>query len=204
MRRGFTLIELLFSMVIIAVAFSVLPKILQLSAKTSTQSLREEAIYNAIAYMGLIKSTAWDEENTKTDDILLTDSPSYSCGASTSYYRKGSFVGSRSCMDSKTASTALGSEGGDLDDIDDFGMIVAKNSTNTREYNLTVSVQYMDDIQLAQSQYPNTASSASTNTKYVTISVKPTKKAATLGSSLLNLSFYTHNIGQQRINRRSW
>jgi len=71
-RDGFTLIELIFSMVIIAIAFTVFPKILQLATKVSVQNLKEEAMYNAVAYIGLIKSTAWDENNTISDNILIS------------------------------------------------------------------------------------------------------------------------------------
>jgi len=213
MRRAFTLIELIFSMVIIAIAFSVLPKILQLAVKSSTTSLKEEAMYNAVAYVGLIKSTAWDESNTEVDDILLVasdwnseDDP-YDCNTTTGY-RTGGMKGSRNCFHEQNASLTLGSESSDTntyrDDMDDFITLTAKNYNSSREYNLSVEVDYVDDIALDATQYSNTQSTDSTNTKRITVTVKPNKKSNVLGNTFVKVSFIAQNIGQIRVKRRVW
>jgi len=207
MRKAFTLIELIFSMVIIAIAFSVLPKILQLSIKSATTSLKEEAMYNAVAYVGLIKSTAWDEQNTKFDDILLvTDGNSvYDCNTTTGY-RTGGMIGSRNCFHKKDAS-ALGSDANDNnipDDMDDFVTLAATNYNSSRDYDLNVSVRYIDDIAPSASQYTITQNSASTNTKYITVFVKANKKGKVLGNTFVKIPFIAQNIGQVKINRRFW
>ena len=207
MKKAFTLIELIFSMVIIAIAFSVLPKILQLSIKSSTTSLKEEAMFNAVAYVGLIKSTAWDEENTKIDDILLVTAGNsvYDCNQTTGY-RRGGMKGSRNCFGKKYASV-LGSDSNDLDDMDDFITLNAKNYNSSRDYNLTVTENYIDDITLNATQYtitypPNATDT--TNTKLITVTVQANKKGNVLGNSFVKIPFIAQNIGQIKVNRRVW
>ena len=204
MRKAFTLIELIFSMVIIAIAFSVLPKILQLAVKSSTTSLKEEAMYNAVAYVGLIKSTAWDENNTEVDDILIVKSgdSAYDCNTTTGY-RVGGMKGSRNCFHEKNAST-IGSDDNDRDDMDDFVTLTANNYNNSRDYNLSVEVDYVDDIALDATQYSNTQNTDSTNTKLITVTVKTNKKSKTLGTAFVKIPFIAQNIGQITVKRRVW
>ncbi len=203
MKKAFTLIELIFSMVIIAIAFSVLPKVLYMASKNATTSLKEEAMYNAIAYAGLIRASAWDESNTEVDDILLVasdwnseDDP-YDCNTSTGY-RIGGFVGSRNCLEDKNAS-ALGSDGGDLDDIDDFASVSAKNSNSSRQYDVNATITYVGDT-----FFTTATSSSLTNSKRIKIIVYPKKKASELGNAFVQLNFTLYNLGQLRVNKRSW
>jgi prepilin-type N-terminal cleavage/methylation domain-containing protein len=206
MRKGFTLIELILSMVIIAIAFTVLPKILQLAAKVNTQSVREESMYNAIALVGLIQSTPWDENNTEVDDILLVKSgdSDYTCSND---YRVGGFYGSRNCKNAKDAST-LGSDSNDdnsNDDMDDFSSVTAQNYNNSREYNLSVSVNYVDDIAMSDgSAFSTNTQSDSTNTKYIVISDKSNKKQGVLRDTIATFHFHAMNIGQIQVNKRAW
>ncbi len=203
-KSAFTLIELILSMVIIAIAFTVLPKIMQLAAKVSVQNIREEAMYNAVAYIGLIKSTAWDEKNTEVDDILHVSAgdSSYVCNSITTY-RIGGFDGSRNCRNNKNAS-AIGKDGNDLDDMDDFVTITAKNMTDSRNYDLNISVTYVTDIAENSDIFSSIPKSGTTNTKEINVTVIVNKKQAALGNSLVRMSFTAQNIGQLRINRRSW
>ena len=204
-KSAFTLIELILSMVIIGIAFTVLPKILQLASKVSVQNVREEAMYNAVAYIGLIKSTAWDENNTEVDDILHTNSGDYDCNNSTGY-RIGGFDGSRNCKNDYNASINLESDNNDLDDMDDFkdANISAENNTNSREYDLNVTVNYVADIAEDDEKFSSTEQSDTSNTKEINVTVIVNKKQSVLGDSLVHMSFTTQNIGQQNINRRSW
>ncbi|SFV68949.1 hypothetical protein MNB_SM-6-1081 [hydrothermal vent metagenome] len=206
-KTAFTLIELIFSMVIIAIAFTVFPKILQLATKVSVQNVKEEAMFNAVAYIGLIKSTAWDENNTVSNDILITSNgdSSYDCNTS-SGYRAGGFIGSRNCEDNLSAS-ALGIDSDDNgfhDDMDDFSAIDVNNDTDSRDYNLTVNVNYVTDIALNSETFSSSSASATTNTKEINVTVEVNKKTSALGDSFVKISFISNNIGQQQINRRSW
>jgi prepilin-type N-terminal cleavage/methylation domain-containing protein len=203
-KSAFTLIELIFSMVIIAIAFTVLPKIMQLSTKVSTQGVREEAMYSGIALLGLIHATAWDENNTDVDDILIVSdgNSAYECGSNN--YRVGGFFGSRNCQHHEDAS-ALGSDDGDLDDMDDFTTLTASNYNNSREYNLSVNVNYVTDIDESDnSAFSATTNSDTTNTKYITVAVKSAKRSKTLGKTLATFTFHAMNIGQITVNKRAW
>ncbi len=210
-KPAFTLIELIFSMVIIGIAFTVLPKILQLAAKVSVQNVREEAMYNAVAYIGLIKSTAWDENNTVVDDILHVNAgdSDYDCNSSASNpIRKGGFTGSRNCKNDKNASILLGMEGNDnniSDDMDDFNSTTAKNDTNSRNYDLNVTVKYVTDIAENSPTFSSQGqTNKTTNTKEINVTVEVNKKQTALGTSLVKMSFTAQNIGQQQISYRNW
>jgi len=88
--------------------------------------------------------------------------------------------------------------------MDDFGTIDAKNDTNSRDYNLSVIVKYVDDIAMDSENFSSTQNSGTTNTKEINITVNVNKKASALGNSFVNMSFIAQNIGQQIVNRRSW
>lgn len=216
-KSAFTLIELIFSMVIIAIAFSVLPKIMQMATKVSTQSVREESMYAAVALMGLIQSTAWDEKNTEYDDILLVDDgdSDYECSINSTddyyHYRIGGFKGSRNCKNEVKASDLADNDSNDgdyKDDMDDFDAVIASNYNDSREYNLTVSVAYVKDIEESNGSAftvdEPSDTTDSTNTKYIVIEDKSKKKANVLRNTIVKLSFHAMNIGQIQINRRAW
>ena len=205
-RNALTLIELILSMVIIAIAFSVLPKMILMSQKISKQSIKEEAIYSAVALMGLIKSTAWDENNTNYDDILITSGDSaYNCSDSTNFIRVGGFRGSRNCDNNITSST-LGSDSGEppYDDMDDFSAITSQN--DYREYNLSVTTAYVSDPSASDTNitFSDTPLSNSTNLKYIDITIIPKTKAGVLGNNIGHFYIYASNIGQTQINKRAW
>ncbi|BAF70679.1 hypothetical protein [Nitratiruptor sp. SB155-2] len=216
MRKALTLLELIFSMVIIAIAFTVFPKILQVSAKTSIHALKEEALYQAVALMGLVKTLPWDERNTLFDDYLFSDQGSSDYECSTSFggapiYRKGGFVGSRNCKHHQNATSALGMEANDKsvpDDVDDFvslSPVTVQNFNATRQYELNISISYINDLSLSGSDFTTNSATSSTNTKYITIAVSPlTKRSAFAGKTLAQIWYFSENIGQTRIRRLPW
>lgn len=204
MRRGMTLIELVFSMVIIALAFTVLPKILQVAGKSAKTTLKEEAMYNAVALMGLVRSLAWDERNTKTDQILTVTAGDlkYRC-PDWEIYRKGGFVGSRNCKDQFSASN-IGDDGdSEPDDIDDLdgNNTPLTNFNSSREYNASVEVRYVQDY---DTQFSSSSVSGTTNVKRVTIEVVPSAKREILSERFAKIDYFASNIGQLRIFRVPW
>lgn len=208
MKKSFTLIELIFSMVIIAIAFTVLPKVLQISANVSVKSLKEEALFSAVALMGYMRATAWDEQNSEYDDILKVTKgdDDYNCSDDT-YIRQGGFIGSRNCKNQLDASSSLGSDSDDNgvnDDVDDFSSVIASNYNNSREYNLSVSVKYVEDISLSEEKFNIAQAPETTNTKYVIIDINSTKPEKTSGRNIARLKFWMFNIGQIQINRIPW
>ncbi len=213
MRRSLTLIELIFSMVIIAIAFTIFPKILQVSAKSGAITLKEEAMYNAIALMGLIRSLPWDEKNTKEDDILLVDKGDaiyecrYALGGGDTIYRRGGFVGSRNCQHKESASS-IGSDSDDSapDDIDDFNGIrqVATNKYGKRSYILEANVSYIKDFKKEPVNFDVAPTSTTTNVKFITISLYAKHLQKALGKKIASFWYISSNIGQLRVNSMVW
>jgi hypothetical protein len=205
--------ELIFSMIIIAVAFIVFPKVIQMSAKSGTYTLKEEAMYNALALVGLMKNLPWDEKNSDYDDILLTNGDAayecaYAFADSASIYRKGSFVGSRNCRHKLNASATLGLEEASVDeadDLDDFAAysVVAENRTGTRRYRLEASVRYIRDLAPSEQLFSTAASADMTNLKYVEVNATPLTKAKDL-EGLAKFWYISSNIGQLRIFSAPW
>ena len=213
MRRALTLIELIFSMVIIAIAFTIFPKILQVSAKSGSITLKEEAMYNAIALIGLIRALPWDEKNTQVDDILVTDSGDvlyecrYALGGGDSIYRRGGFIGARNCQHKASASKIGGdSDDSDPDDIDDFnGMSkIATNIYGKRSYVMDVNISYVGDFKGEPIEFNTSPSTASTNVKFIKVSLYAQNLQKTLGKRLASFWYISSNIGQLRINSMAW
>ena len=212
MRRSMTLIELIFSMVIIAIAFTVFPKIIWISAKTSKTMLKEEAMYSGVALIGLIKSLPWDEKNTLFDDILLVDSGSsqyecsYSLGSGGDIYRKGGFLGSRNCRN-KIKASGIGDDGESIyDDIDDFDGydINATDESGKRRYTLHVDVDYIEDMDKDGGSFTKNDSTLTTNTKYIELNITAQTLQSELGSHIASFWYVSSNIGQLMVNRLQW
>ena len=53
-KNAFTLVELIFSIVIIAIVFTVVPKLMFATTKTMEVSIKEDGLFAAIALMGNI------------------------------------------------------------------------------------------------------------------------------------------------------
>ena len=158
MKKAFSLIELVFTIVIIALVFSVIPRIIQISNKSLEFSKKEDAIFNLMAKAMDISLKEFDENNTQTDDILLVNNPPkyvLDCNSS-SGYRVGGFVGSRSCKNDYFVS-AIGPDSNEppYDDVDDYNGS-EENTTNDGRvyYTLKMYAGYTDEFR--KDDYNNT------------------------------------------------
>lgn len=188
-RSGFTLIELIFSTVIIAIVFTVVPKLLFVTTKTMEFSIKEDGLFAAMALMGNIIRLPWDE-NTLAAQGKILDTDANSCND----YRIGGFVGSRNCIDSDAAATpkaAFGSSGvyGDIDDYDAYTTATISGRTS---YTLDAEVTYAD------SGFNTVA--GSDEVKKVEVRVSSTSKT-TLCSSFF---YHSANLGHVQINKQAW
>jgi type II secretory pathway pseudopilin PulG len=135
-RRAIAMIELIFSIVVMGIAMSAIPMLVNRSAQSIYTSLQQEAIAAATTQISTIISAQWDHADTNTTEggpILLTESSQLSlCSAagdaqpagvtsSSGRYCKGTQSGN-----SYNADTSFGTEGttyesqGHYDDIDDY------------------------------------------------------------------------------------
>lgn len=196
MRKGVTLIELIFSMVIIAIVFTVVPKIMFASNKSMQLSIKEDASSNAYALMGSILKLDWDENTTKAGKILDTDA--HKCDE-TIGYRIGGFAGSRNCKDSTDSASSFGKDTNEAsndesDDVDDYSgydrnvSVVGKN-----RYNLTVSLRYTDE---------NYNTSSTDELKEINVTVTSLSKKSEGFKS--HFFFYSANLGHIQIKSEPW
>jgi len=76
MKKSFSLIELIFTIVIIALIFTTIPKIMYSTNQSFEFTLKEDGIFNMIANTQDIANQEWDENNTDSQDyqynILIT------------------------------------------------------------------------------------------------------------------------------------
>ncbi len=215
MRRGLTLIELIFTMVIIAIVFTVIPKIVLTLNKSDAFSIRQDALFNGISMMHMISNMPWDKENVDSRDILETKSTNseFDCNSSNGY-RIGGFIGSRTCFNDLNASlinTAKhnNADATDFDDIGDF------NNADIRAnyYDLNISVSYILDsnnsvfitngsnmvVDLNNSNNALTT----TNLKNITIVVNYSGKRGK-PRRLTQFDYVSANIGQMIFYKREW
>ena len=213
MRKGLSLIELVFTIVIIAMVFTVIPKIVFALGKSDEFSIRQDALFNGMTLMQMITHLSWDENSTTSNDILVTQGDaSFTCNDTTGYYRIGGFRGSRNCENNVSVRGTLGADGAEnnttFNDIDDFNGV----DINTSIYSLHVSTRYIADTftytPLNQNARINLSSSVmplSTNIKYVDINITyQGQKAALRGNTISQFSFASANIGKFFLNKRAW
>ena len=187
MRRGLTLIELIFSMVIIAIVFTVVPKIVFASNKSLQLSVKEDALFSAVTLIGYIAKLPWDEHTMATDGGIL-DAGGVTCN--TNGYRIGGFVGSRNCLDNDGSSiwdvsAVMKKEGDDYNDTDDYNGDMQETNGGRFDYNLSTSVTQTGDI------------------KNIVVVVSATDKR--LGDNFQARFFYDSvNLGHIQINKRTW
>jgi len=198
MRKGMTLIELIFSMVIISIVFSIVPKIIFASNKSMELSMKEDALFNAYTLMGSITKLAWDE-NTLTDGkILATAELAGTSSDCASNDRKvGNLYGSRNCVDSTDSASSIGLETDDYNDIDDYDGYDENVSVNGKNrYSLSVAVNYVDD------DYDNASTTDTKELKEIEVLVKSiNNKTKGFESSFF---YYSANLGHIQIKKELW
>lgn len=215
MRRALTLIELILATVIIGIVFTVIPRLIHAINQTSQTAVKEEAMYNAMTLMGAIINLPWDENNTVHGQILQVThgNAAYECNT-TGGYRIGGFIGGRNCIEpfgTDYNATALGAEGNDMNDIDDYTLAIDTDSNCSRSvgeklYTLTPTIVYVADpapMGTAILSAAPLAAGTKSNTKYVTVKVGYHPDNRHSGCISL-LQYHAFNIGTAQINSIPW
>ena len=193
MRRGFTLIELIFTIVIIGVVFTVIPKIIFSVNRGFELSVKEEALYMASAFVGHISTLAWDE-NTINRDGKILDANGVECNSSTGphkegFYRVGGFIGSRNCIGWQNSSDWKPTDSIDLvngyyNDIDDYNGYSEEVDGKRENYKINVNVIRDRDIKK--------------------VIVKISSSNSSKGSFSSSFIYESANIGWSKINSKIW
>lgn len=222
MRKALTLIELILSMVIIGIVFTIIPRLIQSMNQSAQVTIKEEAMYNAMALMGAIINLPWDENNTvegtnvARDQILqvIPNNPDYDCN-STKSYRKGGFIGGRNCRSPSDgtiwSASSLGLEGIDMNDVDDYAADIYTDNNCSRVngkklYTLIPIVHYVKDpaptgaITLSDENQTG----ITTNTKRIIVKVGYHGDSKFAGQCIAALEYHAFNIGQIQIYSQPW
>jgi len=208
MKKGFSLIELLFTMVIVAFAFSVIPKIIELNNKTLSYAKKEDALYILISKTIDISVKEYDENNIGYDGILLVHNPPekiLDCNLS-SGYRVGGFVGSRQCPDEVYESSDFqDANEPPYDDVDDFNNYSEDIEHGHTKYTLKATAGYTDewdessyDSQSLDFKFTSTSNDTLTNIKRVEVSIYDKK------GKIASLKYYSANIGHIKTQSEEW
>jgi len=208
MRKALSLIELIFTIVIIAIVFTVIPKVVLSLNKADSFAVRQDALFNGISMVSMLSKLPWDENNTISSDVLQVSSTNFECNA-TLGRRVGAFISSRNCEQNLSA-TSLGSDGESdynlYNDIDDF---VSENNITADPYRLTSRVVYLSDnftktgTKITFDLSSNSESNSSTNLKKLDITVYYAGKRGQ-ERQLTQFNYVSSNIGQMTLNKRSW
>lgn len=207
MRKGLTLIELILSMVIIGIVFTVIPRLIMSMNQAAQTTVKEEAMYNAVALMGAIINLPWDNNNTQNSQILnVTDGYSnYDCNATTGYRRIGGFVGGRNCraLNDGTynfnASIDFNDNDGLFNDIDDYN-----NSTIDTNGSCTSGSKNLYKIATTVAYLPEKSIPLNGTTNTKTIQVKVGYNDGKHTGCITDLNYTSYNIGNIQINSRTW
>jgi len=143
MRRGLSLIELIFTIVIIAIVFTVIPKVVLSLNKADSFAVRQDALFNGVSMVSMISKLPWDEANSNSPDVLHVDSLNFTCSTST-FRRVGGFIGSRNCDENLTSTLGKNGEASydEYNDLDDFK---DENNITAKPYRLETEVTYLTD-----------------------------------------------------------
>jgi len=198
-RRGLTLIELIFTMVIVAVVFTVIPKLIQSFAQTGEVAIKEDALFNAISQMALITAYPWDggdEANASYIRTTANGHPDFNC--TTTGYRQGGFVGGRRCGPNPPSAKLIADS--EPPSIGDFDGNVTETFENCADdlYEMITTVVYVEDDDL------DTNATQTTNSKHIKVRVDYHDNFTRGSGCITQLETYSYNIGLATINSRAW
>jgi uncharacterized protein involved in tolerance to divalent cations len=196
------MIELIFAIVIIAITVISLPMMTQTTAKGVEGNLVQEAIFAASAELNQAVSYYWDENSLQSANSLsrVVWTSSTDCDTSTKL-RPGHINQTlhRRCIDDNSSRpSALGSDSGDLDDIDDinataheiFVNYIASSDSYKEAYKSTINVSYSDFGTITQ---------ASKNIKKIEVTITDSKN-----NPITSLKTYSANVGEIDYHKRSY
>jgi len=217
MRPAIAMIELIFSIVIMGIVMMSAPMLISTAAKSTTVALQQEGIHQAVSRMNMIMTYEWDQNDTNESCIPpvlhVTAGDNDLDVSGTTARRRGVPASSKShtfkCLSEDfNASTTLGIEGTENNDIDDFGSAsLGLNSTGVggKDYieqttiQIDYAVGYVDDTASYNSKtfaynFPKTAPTGTSNIKAMRLTLTSTSTADELQKTII-LNAFSCNIG---------
>jgi len=222
-RPAVAMIELIFALVIMGLVLMSAPRLINVAAQSGYITIQQEAINEAASQANMVMGYYWDE--AVTDDIYAPSVLKVTAGNDdlnengTGGYRKGtpslskrSFV--RSDGSRLSASTSLGPEGGDRDDLDDFKgdtnlTLISVSSADYIEgstIKIHTDIAYISDTPSGGNFTPNgihiiwyspnfsSTAAGTTNVKRITVTLTSTSGIEELAKNI-KLNAFSCNIG---------
>lgn len=214
-RPAVAMIELIFAIVVMGIVMMSAPMLISTAAQSVSVALQQEGINEGSSRVSMIMTYAWDEQGTNdscTPSVLLTTAGDLELGNTGDHRRIGVPVDSNSrtflCGTTElNASTALGSEAGDRDDLDDFGNTSlaldttgtgGKNYIETTTVSLATTISYISDAANYNSATitytPGGTPGGTTSIKNIAVTVTSTSGTSELAKTIIFRAF-SCNIG---------
>lgn len=229
-RPAIAMIELIFAIVIMGIVMMSAPMLISTAAKSSIVAMQQEGINEAASRVHMIMGYAWDENNTQDNyipPILQVSAGDASLDVSGTTGRRigtplessRTFILSDTNNSELNASTSLGADAGDADDIDDFigDINLTEVASATVDYtekstiNINTAIAYIPDGTYVPngaktiSFTPNftAAPGGTTNVKGITVTLTSTDTVnADILEKTIILRAFSCNIGGYELEER--
>ena len=223
-RKAIAMIELIFAIAVMGIALMSVPNLISIAAKSGYVSMQQEAIATAASHFNLIMTKQWDENNVIDTATGITSTVIlHTLGSSSLVARAGAKTRTYTMPlgTEANASTTIGSESNDFDDMDDYADtnmtlrtfstadngdiidtdIIIKTHVNyandatsgANDYNITQSIQY---------NFSPAPIFHTTNIKAITTKLTTNNTATELAKEI-HLYGFAVNIGAYEPARRS-
>lgn len=227
LRPAIAMIELIFAIVIMGIVLMSAPMLISTGTQSTFVALQQEGINEAASRVNMVMGYAWDEQNTQENYLFpvlhVTSGDSAFDESGTTARRVGTPMTSQRTFilsdadNSDLNASALGSDSGDQDDIDDFGGTSLVNiEAATIDYsekstvNIATGIAYTaDSVSGGYNQTSVTfvpfaaAAGATTNIKSITVNVTSTSSVGELEKDIM-LRAFSCNIGGYQFEERSF
>ena len=222
-RTAMAMIELIFAIVVMGIVMLSAPMLISTAANSTSVALQQEGIHESAARVNMILTYAWDENDTNTTVcgntippiLRVTGGDSELDPVGTTARRLGVDTNSSShtfkCGTLELNATAIGSEGGDQDDMDDFAntsLILNTSGSGGKDYieqdavQVATTISYTSDVASYQGgptvSYNFDPSSGvagtTTNIKAITVTLTSTSSVSELQKTIV-LNAFACNVG---------
>lgn len=227
LRPAIAMIELIFAIVVMGIVLMSAPMLISTATQSTFVALQQEGINEAASRVNMVMGYAWDEQNTQENYLFpilhVTSGDSAFDVSGTTARRIGTPMASQRTFilsdinNSNLNASTLGADGGDRDDIDDFGGTSLTNIeaatidyTEKTTVNIATGIAYTGDSvaggynQSTVTFVPfSAAGGTTTNIKSITVNLTSTSGTGELAKNIM-LRAFSCNIGGYRLEERSF